>query len=148
MGSSKARVLAAALAVALATSASAAIGRIWADGTTDDPQQIAAVLSTIPMADRDMGYANLGERLQQLGMRVVRVNAGAFSAHDLQQDRSLRRGDVSYFFSTTPPNEVVAKRCPILARFHLVRRGAKWLPQDRTGNFLINGWAHCKAPSR
>lgn len=145
-GTCDARRLAVALAMTVAASASAGTGRIWSDGTTSDPQQIDAVLATIPMTDRDMGYANLGERLKQLGMRVESINAGAFSADDLRRDRTLRKGDVSYFFSTTPPNNVVAKRCPISARFHLVRRGAKWLPQDRTGNFLINGWAHCRPP--
>lgn len=144
--SSRSRALAAALAVAVASSAGAAASRIWADGTTEDAQQIAAVLASIPMTDRDMGYANLGERLQQLGMRVESIDAGRFSPDELRIDPSLRASDVDYRFSTTAPTEVVSRLCPILRTFRLIRRGQRWMVQDRTGNFLVNGYGHCRAP--
>jgi hypothetical protein len=119
---------------------------IWFDGTTDDPRRIAEVLATIPMTDKEMGYANLAERLKNLGMKVTMIQAAAFTDNDVRADKRLRRGDVSYLFAVTLPIEAVMQVCPVAPVFILLRRGTQWKALTRTGNFLMNGWGHCTVP--
>lgn len=115
------------------------------DRTVKDPAEIQKILRTVPFADRFM-YANLAERLPNLGLKVDRVDIGTLTADDVSLSRGLyKRGDVQYVFSMNEPNEVVKALCPIWSRFTLIKRGGKWLPDDRTSNFLISGYK-CKAP--
>lgn len=116
-----------------------------ADRTIKDPGEIQKILRTVPFADKTM-YPSLAERLPNLGLQVQRVDVGALSADDVALSHGLyRRGDVQYVFSTNEPNGVVKKLCPIWSRFTLIRRGGKWLPDDRTSNFLVTGYK-CAAP--
>lgn len=116
-----------------------------ADRTIKDPGEIQKILRTVPFADKTM-YPSLAERLPNLGLQVERVEVGALTADDVAQSHGLyRRGDVQYVFSTNEPNDVVKKICPIWSRFTLIRRGGKWLPDDRTSNFLVSGFK-CAAP--
>ena len=116
-----------------------------ADRTIKDPGEIQKILGTVPFSDKTM-YPSLAERLPNLGLRVDRVDVGTLTADDVSLSQGLyRRGDVQYVFSTNEPNEVVRKLCPILSRFTLIRRGGKWLPDDRTSNFLTSGYK-CAAP--
>lgn len=115
------------------------------DRTINDPSEIQKILRAVPFADKSM-YPNLAARLPNLGLRVERVDVGALTADDVFLSHGLyRRGDVQYVFSTNEPNEVVKKLCPIWSRFTLIRRGGKWLPDDRTSNFLVTGYK-CAAP--
>ena len=117
------------------------------DGTYTDAKTIDKVLASIPFTDKSMTYANLGDRLPNLGLRVESINVGKFTADDIRAEPvRLHRGDIDYAFTTTEPNNVVKALCPIWSSFHLVRRGKKWIPQDRTSNFLVNGYGHCVAP--
>jgi hypothetical protein len=122
-------------------------GAIWSDGLTSDPKHIGTLLAAVPITDRDMTYANLGERLKLLGIRVTRVDAGPVSPDDVKLDSSLRRGDVDYRLYTTEPTSMVNQLCPLMPAFNLVRRGQQWIARDRTSNFLMNGYAHCRAPA-
>lgn len=116
-----------------------------ADRTIKDPGEIQKLLRSVPFADKTM-YPSLAERLPNLGPRVDRVDVGTLTADDVSLSHGLyRRGDVQYVFSTNEPNEVVKKLCPIWSRFTLIRRGGKWLPDDRTSNFLVSGYK-CAAP--
>jgi len=119
---------------------------IWSDGLTSDATQIDKLLASVPMTDRNMSYANLGERLKMLGIRVNRVDAGRMSADDVKLDPTLRRGDIDYRLYTTEPTSIVNQLCPLTSAFSLVRRGSQWIPRDRTSNFLVNGHGHCTAP--
>lgn len=116
-----------------------------ADRTIQDPGEIQKILRTVPFADKTM-YPSVAERLPNLGLRVERVDVATLTADDVSLSHGLyRRGDVQYVFSTNEPNEVVKKLCPISSRFTLIRRGGKWLPDDRTSNFLVTGYK-CAAP--
>lgn len=121
--------------------------RLFDHGVTDDPAVIAAVLASVPMTDPAMGYANLGERLDRLAITVTQIDAGRWSDDDLKADRTLRRTDVEYRFRTSEPGSVVRAICPIGSSFGLILRGVRWLPEDRTANWLMNGVAHCRAPA-
>lgn len=116
-----------------------------ADRTIKDLGEIQKILRTVPFADKTM-YPSVAERLPNLGLRVERVDVATLTADDVSLSHGLyRRGDVQYVFSTNEPNEVVKKLCPISSRFTLIRRGGKWLPDDRTSNFLVTGYK-CAAP--
>lgn len=129
------------LAALIATAGVAAA----ADRTIKDPGEIQKILRTVPFADKTM-YPSVAERLPNLGLRVERVDVATLTADDVSLSHGLyRRGDVQYVFSTNEPNEVVKKLCPISSRFTLIRRGGKWLPDDRTSNFLVTGYK-CAAP--
>lgn len=137
------------LAVCVLAWSGAAFGKgpaPFTEGVTSDAQQIQAVLASIPVTDRSMGYANLGERLSNLGMKVERIDAGRFSADELKAGRGLKRGDVDFRFYGTGPSDVVRAICPISGVFSFVKRGKQWLPEDRSANWLMNGMAHCRAP--
>ena len=120
---------------------------VWANGATSDRQQIATVLAIVPVMDRDMTYNNLGERLTRLGIGATRLDVGPVSADDVKLDPTLRRGDIDYRIYTTEPTSIVNQLCPLMTSFNLVRRGKQWIARDKTSNFLMNGYGHCRAPS-
>jgi hypothetical protein len=115
------------------------------DRTIRDAAEIQKILRTVPFADRTM-YPTLAERLPNLGLHVERVDVGALTPDDVSLSQgTYKRGDVEYVFYTNQPNEAVRKLCPITSRFALIRRGVKWVPDDRTSNFLTTGY-RCAAP--
>lgn len=117
------------------------------DGTYTDTKVIDKVLASIPFTDKSMTYANLGERLPNLGLRVESINVGKFTVDDIRAESGrLRRGDIDYVFRTNEPNSAVKAICQIGSSFNLIRRGKQWIAQDRTANFLVNGMAHCAVP--
>ncbi len=118
-------------------------------GTYVDAETINTVLSSIPVADRSMGYKSLAERLPQLGVKVISINVGPFTNDDVRLDpQHLKPGDVDYKFTMAPAPApaAVSAICPLSGTFGLTKRGSKWLPQDRTSNFLINGYSKCAPP--
>ncbi len=119
---------------------------IWSNGVTSDARQIEMLLAGVPLKATDMPYANLGERLTKLGIRVTRIDAGPVSSDDVKLDPGLRRGDVDYRIYTTEPTSIVNQLCPLTVSFNLVRRGKLWVARDRTANFLLNGYGHCRPP--
>lgn len=105
--------------------------------------QIEAILKAI---QAPAGGQNLDERLASLNIRARQVTYGPVTLDDVcTSDGIFKMGDVYYQFITTGPGEAVTRQCPIAELFSLVKRGRRWLPQDRTGNYLINGI--CKAPN-
>lgn len=132
------------LSLTLATNAAAAAAL---DGTYTDAPTIDSVVRSIPMVDKSMGYKSLADRLPNLGLKVQGMNVGKFTSDDIRADpKNLRRGDVDYRFWTNAPNAVVHEICPIASTFSFIKRGQQWLPQDRTSNFLINGFGTCAPP--
>lgn len=107
--------------------------------------EIDRVLASIPSQDRSMPYKTLGERLPNLGLVVKLITYGQVEPDEVKQSGGLyKRGDVLYRFSTNEPNPAIRSICPISSVFSLVKRGSKWLPDDRTANFLVS--ARCVAP--
>jgi hypothetical protein len=119
---------------------------IWSNGVTSDSRQIEMLLAGVPLKGTDMPYANLGERLTKLGIRVTRIDAGLVSSDDVKLDPGLRLGDVDYRIYATEPTSIVNQLCPLTNAFNVVRRGKIWIPRDRTSNFLMNGYGHCRPP--
>ena len=108
--------------------------------------EIDRILNSIPSNDRSMPYKTLAERLPNLGLVVNDISFGKLQADEIRISQGLYwPGDVLYQFSTNEPNDAVKRICPIWRSFSLLRRGNRWLPQDRTSNFLLNGYA-CNAP--
>ncbi|MEJ8675347.1 hypothetical protein [Chromobacterium amazonense] len=104
--------------------------------------QIEVILNAIPTPAGDQ---NLGERLAGLDIRARQITYGPVTLDEVCTSNGiLKMGDVYYQFITTEAGEAISRQCPIAAMFSLVKRGRHWLPQDRTGNYLINGI--CKAP--
>ncbi len=115
------------------------------EGTRSDAKEIAAILESIPTTTPE--DSTLAERLLRLNMDVKFAMVSRFSTDDVQQSGgTLRRGDVSYLFTTTEPNERVKAQCPIWTTFRVTRRGKLWLPATKSANYLMNGPGHCKVP--
>lgn len=115
------------------------------DRKVKDPGEIEKSLETVPFADKSM-YPNLAQRLSNLGLKIERIDVGALTSEDvaLSQGR-YKRGDVDYRFYMNEPNDAVKALCPIWNTFTLTRRGSKWIPEDRTSNFLMSGYK-CAPP--
>ena len=95
-----------------------------------------------------MPYKNLGERLPNLGLAVTQIMFGRLQSDEIGCSQGLYKlKDVYYQFWTNEPNEIVKRICPISPAFVIVKRGNHWLPDDRTSNFLLNGYV-CTAPKR
>src|SRR5450830_1421592 len=101
---------------------------VYADETINDAKKIQAVLSRIPVTDKDFGYKNIGERLPSLGMTVDRINVGKIGKGEAEPP-DFKVGDevIDIFLST--PNEVIKAICPITGgRTTYVIRGKKVIP--------------------
>lgn len=116
-------------------------------GRLEDPVSIGNALAAMPFNDKAMGYKNLGERFERIGLRVKRVDIDRLTATDEKDDPlNFKRGDVYIRFLTDSAPTPVQAICPLATIFHFVKRGSRWIPQDRTANWLLNGHGHCKAP--
>ncbi|QOD81642.1 hypothetical protein [Chromobacterium haemolyticum] len=106
-----------------------------------DAKQITAILKTIAVSGQ-----SLDERLAGLGIKVEQARFGKVTMEEVcSSNGRLKVGDVYYQFTTSAPGDSVTRQCPISSLFSLVKRGGKWLPHERTGNFLLN---HQCAPPR
>jgi hypothetical protein len=117
-------------------------------GRLEDQASIGKALAAIPFNDRTMGYRSLGERIERLGLNVARIEVERLTADDARDDPAhFRRGDMLLTISAAEAAAPVRALCPVGQRFQLVKRGLRWIPQDRTSNWLINGHGHCQAPA-
>lgn len=113
---------------------------------------IQQVLETIPyigseIANTDMPYKNIAERLPKLGLLVTLMSISPLGKEDYQNSGgAYKRGDISYTFNTNEPNINVKSICPISNSFSFIQRGKQWLPDDRTAAFIST--YICKAPER
>jgi len=116
------------------------------DQVVTSKEAIDRILHLIPSKDKMMPYKTLADRLPNLGLTVTQILYGTLERDEVASSQGLYRiGDVLYDFSTNEPNDVVKRICPILSGFSLVKRGNRWIPNDRTSNFLLNGYI-CAAP--
>ncbi|MGZ5056411.1 MAG: hypothetical protein ACXWAT_15920 [Methylobacter sp.] len=120
----------------------------YADDTLiNDQVKISNILKLIPSTDKDMSYKNIGDRLPKLGLSVKSISIGKLQADEINESGGLlKKGDALYSFFTNEPNEIVSTICPIQSLFVFLKRGNKWLPWDRTSNFIMHGYGYCKAP--
>ena len=111
-----------------------------------DKSKIDEILKSIPSKDKAMPYKNLADRLPNLGLVVSQIIVGKLQRDEIQTSQGLyKSGDALYQFSANEPNSVVKAICPIAGMFTFIKRGRAWLPNDRTSNFLMNGYT-CTAP--
>jgi len=107
--------------------------------------EITKILSSIPVTDREMNYKNIGERLANVGMTANSIMVYKILLKgDIESDGD-RIGDVIYQISTSNPSAVLTQNyCNMLGSPTYVKRGSKYIPQDRTANWLMT--SKCQLP--
>ncbi|TCG04919.1 hypothetical protein BZM27_37475 [Paraburkholderia steynii] len=116
------------LAVPLLASAKAV-----SDQDIKDPLAISKLVHSIPAFQGD-----LGSRFTAGGMRVESVWIHTLLKEDVAEDpMNLALGDsMIHFYTSGTPD---AAGCRILGSPNLIKRGKKYIPQDRTGYWLLTG---------
>lgn len=113
--------------------------------TDQDRARIDKILSHIPVTDKAMNYRNIGERLANIGVTVDSIIIYKIATKreiELPEDRI---GDVIYQISTSNPSSVITEHyCDILGSPTYRKRGGKFLPEDKTANWLMTG--KCELP--
>ena len=110
-----------------------------------DQASIDKLLASIPVNSLAMPYKTLLERFDSLGITATQVMYSPVSADEVQIDPDhLKRGDVLHQFFTSQPSERAKKDCAFLSSFTLLKRGSRWLVQDRSGNYLLQN--QCSLP--
>ncbi|AUT62865.1 hypothetical protein [Paraburkholderia terrae] len=117
-----------ALAISLSANAKAA-----AEQTIKDPISISKFVHSIPAYRGD-----LGSRLSDAGMGVESIWVQPLTKEQVAEDpMNFAPGDVViHVFTTGTPN---AQGCRVLGSPYLIKRGKKYITQDRTGYWLLTG---------
>ena len=114
--------------------------------TISDQAAMDKLLASIPVNSLAMPHKTLLERFDSLGITATQVMFGTVSAEEVKIDPDhLKRGDALYQFLTSPPSERAKKECTFSSGFALLKRGGRWLVQDRTGNYLLQN--KCALPN-
>jgi len=101
--------------------------------TVSDPVQISKILHAIPALGGD-----LGSRLDSAGMRVTAIHIDPISKNDVADDPlHWTLGDVQISIFTD--GQPLTNGCDVLGSPTFIKRHGKYLPQDRTGVWLITG---------
>lgn len=109
------------------------------------PAAIEQLLRSVPTVEPSLPARTLAERLPDLGLKVEKVVYGPFQPAEIQISRGdLMKGDVSYEFRMNEVPAQVRARCPLLSTVWFIKRGSRWLPSDRSANYLVSG--RCVAP--
>jgi hypothetical protein len=109
-----------------------------ADKWIKDPLEISKVLHAIPAISGD-----LGSRLQTAGLKVTAISIGRITKGDVAENpKHWALGDIELQILTE--GDPIADGCRIMGSPTLIKRRGKYLPQDRTGVWLLTG--HCALP--
>ena len=99
---------------------------------------ISNILHSIPAIDGD-----LGSRLTSAGLQVKMIGITAVSKEDVIYDsQRSAMGDVE--ISVVTDGDPRSGNCQIMGSPTFVKRRGKYLPQDRTGVWLLTG--KCELP--
>ena len=110
-----------------------------------DAVGINKVLSKIPVTDKEMNYNNIGERLTNIGMSVSSVIVYKVLKKIDLESKTDRIGDVFYRITTSNPSEVLNKYyCDMMRSPTYLKRGGRYIPQDRTAVWLMT--SKCELP--
>ncbi len=104
--------------------------------TLTEPADIEKIIAAIPMTDKSFGYKHIGERMDNIGMKVISVRVDQVGKSDAEPPTYLP-GDQVIEIWTSNPSEVVKAICPILGSPSYVKRGKKYIPQNRTAYWLM-----------
>lgn len=108
------------------------------DTLLSDPVKISQILHSIPASKGD-----LGSRLASAGLHVTQIDIDPVSKQDVADDpEQWALGDVEIHVYTD--GEPLAGDCQILGSPTFIKRHGKYLPQDRTGVWLLTG--NCALP--
>jgi len=103
-----------------------------------DPVKISQILHSIPAFKGD-----LGSRLASAGLHVTQIDIDPVSKQDVADDpEQWALGDVEIHVYTD--SEPLSGDCQILGSPTFIKRHGKYLPQDRTGVWLLTG--NCALP--
>ena len=106
---------------------------------------INKILSKIPVTDKEMNYNNIGERLANIGMSVSSVIVYKVLKKSDLESKTDRIGDVFYRITTSNPSEVLTKYyCDMMGSPTYLKRGGRYIPQDRTAVWLMT--SKCELP--
>lgn len=100
------------------------------------PAEIEKIVAAIPVTDKDFGYKNIGERMEKIGLKIESVKVDRVGKDDAEPP-IYKDGDQIIMISTSQPNEAVRAICPIAERAEYVKRGKKYIPNNRTAYWLM-----------
>lgn len=107
--------------------------------------EINKILSQIPVTDNAMNYRNIGERLANIGMTVNSIMIYKISKKSDIESNEDKLGDVVFQIYTSNPSSVITTNyCDILGSPTYLKRGGRYIPQDRTAVWLMT--SKCKLP--
>lgn len=97
-----------------------------------ESSEIQSLLKSVSTVDGDLGV-----RFTKVGLRVNAVRLEEISQEDIKEDPMLQPGDVEISILTegTPRSG----DCKVLGSPTFIRRKGQFLPQDRTGMWLLTG---------
>jgi hypothetical protein len=107
-----------------------------ADQRISDPSEIEKIIKQIPITDKDFGYKSLFDRLPNLGIKVIDIRTATIKKGEAEPPYYLV-GDQVFYIYTNEPNEVVKAICPIMGNPEYVKRGKKYIAQNRTAYWLM-----------
>jgi hypothetical protein len=103
------------------------------DRTVKDPVELSKILHSIPTYQGD-----LGSRLSAGRMGVEFIMIHRLTKEDIAEDPlHFAAGDVELRIGTTGEPDTAG--CRILGSPTLIKRGNHYIPQDRTGVWLLTG---------
>lgn len=101
------------------------------------PAEIAKTIASIPVTDKDFGYKNIGERMENIGMKISSVRVDLVGKADAEPP-IYKAGDHVITITTNQPNEAVRAICPILGNPEYIKRGKKYIPNNLTAHWLMS----------
>lgn len=99
--------------------------------------EMQKIISHIPVTDKDFGYKNIGDRMQNLGMEIESVRIDYVHKEDAEPPM-YKTGDQIIKIGTTEPSAVVKSICAISGSPEYVKRGKKYIPNGRTAYWLMH----------
>jgi hypothetical protein len=97
---------------------------------------IEKLIGTIPVTDKSFGYKNIGERMENIGMKIEIVRVDQIRKENAEPPTFIA-GDQYIEIFTSNPSEIVRKICPILGSPTYIKRGKKYIPYNRTAYWLM-----------
>lgn len=98
---------------------------------------IQRIIARIPVTDKDFGYKNIGERMQNLGMKIGSVRVDHVRKEDAEPP-IFKAGDQVISIFTNEPNAAVKSICPILGSPVFIKREKTYTPYGRTAYWLMH----------
>lgn len=105
--------------------------------TITEKSEIEKIIAPIPIAYKDFNYKNIGERIQNIGMKIDSVRLDRVGERDAEPPY-YKAGDLVIQIRTSTPNSIVKALCPITGNPEYIKRGEKYIPNNLTAYWLMN----------